>query len=526
MLKNYFSEGYSKDIIKSYISRYKKIRNSKYVKDDLHIEVEIEYRHDINYFKNFHDLIALVDYVENKINLDNQDKSLKKSYHSDNEIETDGKPVYKDSEMEVWYADSPRACIKYKGNFPYNWCVSADTGVNMYSTHRFKEHEPAFYFVKQLKKIDAELNDNPDFPNIMLDKYHFFVIQVFKNVKVGNLDSKFYYVTSALNDGEIKMSWNEIIEKVSILKDKQEIFKAVPHSETEKADYKRFNNRLGDEEFSALSVEDKRKYLDIYISQKKLLSNEQFMSMPKSLQKLYIGFGVPIKNKQFDYVKNNSELLKYYSMVLKRRLEKFDEGVSLRFTNDEVLYILKYIYVSKKFYDKYYKILDYDFYYEPHQIDIIRINTDLDYFYDRNIDLTDNTLLWVIKNAEYCLLNIIENGYRIKNNYILKAAVDKNRSILKYHKDLVDKDFLEKYRNTLFELEIMFELGLPVTEMDILKSVKGNYLGLNNFKTCKVIPSADSEKEILKLIKKHKNDLNIITHCAIMLLCIKACIYA
>jgi hypothetical protein len=360
MKQKYLKQGIDSAVIDSYLERYKNIKASKYLKDEVQINVQPNDRNNIDKFNDFHDLEVLVDYVENKINLDKQDKTLKKSYRSDNEIETDGEPIYKDSELEVWYADSPRACIKYKGDFPYNWCISADTGTNMYSTYRFKEHEPAFYFIKQLKKIDKELNNNPDFPEKMLDKYHFFVIQVFKNVKMGDLNSKYYYVTSALNDGDIEMSWNDIVEKAPILKSKQEIFKAVPHSETEKADYERFKNGVSDEEFKVLSVEEKRKYLDIYVSQEKLISDEQFLSMPKSLKKLYVGFGVPIMQEQFDYVENNPDLLKYYDIVLKRRLDKFDESMDFKFSNEEVLYVYENQLGSDKFNESYFNVIYYN----------------------------------------------------------------------------------------------------------------------------------------------------------------------
>jgi hypothetical protein len=373
MKQKYLKQGIDSNIIDSYLERYKNIKASKYLKDEIQINVQPNDRNNIDKFNDFHDLEVLVDYVENKINLDKQDKTLKKSYRSDNEIETDGKPVYQDSELQILYADSPRACIKYKGDFPYSWCISADTGQNMYTSYRFKEYEPAFYFVKQLKKIDKELNENPDFPTEMLDKYHFFVIQVFKNVKMGDWNSKYYYVTSALNDGDIQMSWNEIVKKAQILSGKQEIFKAVPHSEGEKSDYQRFKNGIGDEEFKVLSVEEKRKYLDIYVSQEKLLSDEQFLSMPKSLQKLYIGFGVPISEEQFEYVKNNSELLKYYSIVLKRRIEKSDEGMNVEFSNEEVLYVYGNQLGSEEFNKKYYNIIYYNTKAtEEEQIDFVR----------------------------------------------------------------------------------------------------------------------------------------------------------
>jgi hypothetical protein len=499
MKQKYLKQGIDSNIIDSYLERYKNIKASKYLKDEIQINVQPNDRNNIDKFNDFHDLEVLVDYVENKINLDKQDKTLKKSYRSDNEIETDGKPVYKDSELEVWYADSPRACIKYKGDFPYSWCISADTGQNMYTSYRFKQHEPAFYFVKQLKKIDKELNENPDFPTEMLDKYHFFVIQVFKNVKMGDWNSKYYYVTSALNDGDIQMSWNEIVKKAQILSGKQEIFKAVPHSEGEKSDYQRFKNGIGDEEFKVLSVEEKRKYLDIYVSQEKLLSDEQFLSMPKSLQKLYIGFGVPISEEQFEYVKNNSELLKYYNIVLKRRLEKSDEGVNVRFKVNEVLYVYENQLGSDKFYVRYVMVLLKNNIQpsENIQIEAVKQNTDtIQYIKNpseevqleavskdgETIQFIENPSkkiqLAAVKQSSYAIeyienpnektqLEVIKkNSARIKNiNYPTEKAqilaVKKNSNLIEYIKNPSEKvQFIvcEEKDSLIFEIQKPTEL--------------------------------------------------------------------
>jgi hypothetical protein len=450
MKQKYLKQGIDSNIIDSYLERYKNIKASKYLKDEIQINVQPNDRNNIDKFKDFHDLEVLVDYVENKINLDKQDKTLKKSYRSDNEIETDGEPVYKDSELEILYADSPRACIKYKGDFPYNWCVSADTGGNMYSTYRFKEQEPAFYFVKQLKKIDKELNENPDFPTEILDKYHFFVIQVFKNVKMGDLNSKYYYVTSALNDGDVQMSWNEIIEKAPILKGKQEFFKDVPHSETEKADYQRFKNGIDDEEFKGLSVEEKRKYLDIYVSQEKLLSDEQFFSMPKSLKKLYIGFGVPISEEQLEYIKNNADLLKYYNIVLKRRLEKSDEGVNVRFKVNEVLYVYENQLGSDKFYVRYVMVL-----------------------LKNNIQPSENIQLEAVKKYGFAIEYIKNPSEEVK-----LAAVEENGFVIEYIENPSEKVQLAAVKQSSYAIEYI-ENPNEKTQLEVIKKNSARIKNIN-----------------------------------------------
>lgn len=149
---NFIKQGYDSNIVDDYIGKFKHIRDAKYrsIGDNIsNFDIEPKDRLDIDRYKNFRDLEVFVDYVGGK-------HAVKTNLKS-NDIVIDGKPIYNQDGIEVYYADSPRACIKYKGSVPYSWCVARSDSSNMFYTYRFKPYEPAFYFIKDVAATKKEL---------------------------------------------------------------------------------------------------------------------------------------------------------------------------------------------------------------------------------------------------------------------------------------------------------------------------------------------------------------------------------
>ncbi len=232
--------------------------------------------------------------------------------------------------IEIYYANSPRACIKYKGNIPYSWCVSRNDASNMYYTYRMKEHEPAFYFVKIIDRTKKELGlwniIKSSFNGEFKDKYHFFVVQVIINANIDNQDQEQYLVTSAMNDGDQTMSWNDLLKIEPRLDGLQKYFQPQALTSEESEIYDRFSDGISNKEFCKLSYEFKRKYLDIYVRINKNISDEQFECMPDDLKNLYISFGVGLTIIQYNSIKNNPKLLKRYKEIAQRMIEQFNSG--------------------------------------------------------------------------------------------------------------------------------------------------------------------------------------------------------
>lgn len=321
--KKFIAQGFDAEIVKSYIDKFKHIRDKKYKElfdVDVKVDVPSEKRNDIDSYKNFHDLEIVVDYVGGKRPVSS---AISKPT---NDIDVSGEAVYRDKNIEVFYADNPRACIKYKGSFPYSWCVARSDSSNMFYTYRFKPYEPAFYFVKDIPATKDEFKvwnlGKSVFSGKFQNKYHFFVLQVPKNVNFKDLNTKQYIVSSAQNDGDTQMSWNEILAINPNLGPIHDVLQPKPFTEAERKQHERFKNGINDNDFQRLSYEEKRNYLDIYPTISRPITNSQLMQLPDDLLNLYVSFGIGLDDEGFAFIKNKPAILKRYAQISKR---KFDE---------------------------------------------------------------------------------------------------------------------------------------------------------------------------------------------------------
>jgi len=326
----FISQGFDKEIVKTYIDEFKHIRDKKYKEmfdTDLNISVPVEQRNNIDAYKDFHELEQLVDYVAGK-------RPVSSNIDSSGNIEVTGEAIYKNENYEVYYADTPRACIKYKGKIPYSWCVARSDASNMFYTYRFKPYEPAFYFVKNIKLTEKELGVWNMAKNVFNGKfkypYHFFVIQVPKNASMDNISTNQYIVTSANNDGDKQMSWEEIMKISPNINEIREVLQPKPFTPEEKEKMQRFKNGISDEQFAKLRYEDKRSYLDIYPTIGKPITTKQFMVLPNDLMNLYVSFGIGLNDEQFAFIKDKKDILKRYTQISERKLEEYLKADSRR----------------------------------------------------------------------------------------------------------------------------------------------------------------------------------------------------
>lgn len=323
--QRYIQQGIDPEIVNDYILKFKHIKDKKFKEmfdTALEISVPPEKRNDIDAYKDFHELEQLVDYVSG---LKQGVSSI--SSTSKEDIEVDGKPVYKDENFEVYYADTPRACIKYKGKFPYSWCIARSDSSNMFYTYRFKPYEPAFYFIKDLKATEKEFGiwnmTKNVFKGTFKNKYHFFVLQVPKNAKMDDDTTDQYIVSSANNDGDTQMSWEDILKINPRLAPIREVLQPKPFTEGERDKNNRFKNGISDEDFARLSYEDKRSYLDIYPTIARPITYRQLKALPEDLLNLYVSFGIGLKDDQFEYIKQKKDILKRYTQISRRKLEEY-----------------------------------------------------------------------------------------------------------------------------------------------------------------------------------------------------------
>lgn len=313
------AEDVSDDIVKSTLKKFYHIKTERLsvARNIIRgLNVPRGGRFDINNYKNFDQLLMFVDYVSGQTNVGEV---------KFDDIKVDGKPIAHNHGLEIYVANSKHACITYKGDKPYSWCVSRSDASNMYYTYRYKNYEPTFYFVKDIAEMEREfskpISGEFEYP------YHFFVIQVTKNGE--------FIVTSANNDGDEEMTWEEILKLKPALKYFKDIFVHVPLSDKDKELKRQFSVNISDEEFKNFKYDKKEAYLDIAIPTFKL-TDAKFESLPRDLKNKYIGYGLGLTDKMYDMIKGDKELMKRFSQITVRRANAmFDNKVDIDLTKKE-----------------------------------------------------------------------------------------------------------------------------------------------------------------------------------------------
>ena len=428
------------------ISKFDKIRHSttsKVAKNAKTTGVPTGHdRFDISKYKDWTSFELFVDYVTN------QTQSTGEKL-SDNLEVTDGKPLFEKNGLEVYYADTPRACIKYKGNVDYSWCIARPDSSNMFYTYRFRANQPAFYFVKDVEETKKEFSSNEKFNGKFKNKWHFFVIQVLKDAKTNDVSDKNYVVTSADNDGDEEMSWNEIVKIEPKLKGLQKEFLPKPLSSEEKAKVDKYKDGITSQEFATLPYEEKERFLDIYPSIKKPISDEIFDLMPDDLKNKYIGFGIGMTDKQYNIVKNNNNLLKRYILITERKFQEWlKKSNQFKLVDSEMDVLIKYNIL-----DKYIDKLSDD-----NIRDLLSSSNNkqqtIDLLLSKNVPLTDNNVS-----------NLLQ--YSLDKQKFIDFLLSKGLSIDKILTNDVVYSLLRDSNNLQQTINVLFNKNVPLTDDNI-----------------------------------------------------------
>lgn len=339
MAAEYIAQGNDPLIVQRYIDDFKQIIKYKQIQDPIAglAYIPIDKRKNIDAYEYFEHLETIVDYVKGQV--DTQGKTNFKN------LKIDAKPIYEDQYLEIYYADSPQACVTYKGSVPYGWCIARRDSSNMFNAYRYKQHEPAFYFVKNKAKTNAEFSawDALKLAGKAIaqgslkfkDKYHFFVIQVINTANTNDTTRQQYYVTSALNDGDKEMSWQQITRIEPLLKNLQNVFEPKPLTEQERQFYKKYQSGISDEDFIKLPYHEKDMYINVFVNLNNKLTDEQFQNLPIDLKNKYIGFGVGLSENQLKILDNKLEK-RYVDVTLQKIQKMLDESLDLPLTPTEI----------------------------------------------------------------------------------------------------------------------------------------------------------------------------------------------
>jgi hypothetical protein len=318
---NFIGQGYDEQIVNKYLNNFRDIKDKKY-KEAANIEMSNlnvpkgNDRFNIDSYKTFKELEMLVDYVSGQRNVGDANFT---------DIKVNGKPIFENDKVIIYFAPDKQSCIEYKGNKPYSWCISRTDASNMYNRYRMGQSEPSFYFVKRKKSMEKEFAhwDKNEFKGAFMDEWHFFVLQV--------LNDNSYIISSANNDGDDDINWNGVLKVAPELNGLKEYFKNVPLTDEEKSNYVKFKTGLTDEEFSKLTYANKSNYIDVGVDLSKKLSDNKFLNLPEDLKNKYINLGVGLTDNQFTSIKDNPKLFRRYSEITDREIKNY--------VNDEDFFI-------------------------------------------------------------------------------------------------------------------------------------------------------------------------------------------
>jgi hypothetical protein len=383
------------EIIEEYINRFDQLKSSPKVE-----------RKDITTY-SFQELEQVVDSFPTK-------EKVKKQGENNTVEFSQTELIYNQPPLQIYHGDSERTCIKIKGDFPAAWCIARGSGGNMYQGYRYAGTEPSFYFVKNIERLNkiTEIED---------DKYCFFVIQ--RNNQ-GN-----YIVTSARNDGDRTMSWDDILQIEPLLQGKESLFKNVPLTDEEKEYYKRFKNGISDEQYDDLSYKEKK----IYISIRRRLTNKQFENTPNDLLNDYISMGFSLTEDQFDFIKDKRQLFNNYRRVtidnvipeyLKGRIYFGERWLVL--TDDEAVDLYKKVAEQESKSDTFIDVL---LIHKPTIFD--RIGIDVNKY-------LDNLPTWKITSQVRKYPKLIEKYKSVLHkldNYDITKILERQPSSVEYFKD-------------------------------------------------------------------------------------------
>lgn len=311
--------------IDSYIKRFDVIRKSRpAAAKNINIDgvPKGNDRFDISKYNTWRSFEIFVDAVGAQTQLKGEKLSDK--------LEIDAKPLFEKNGLEVYYADNPQACIKYKGSIPYSWCVARPDSNNMFYHYRLGDNNPAFYFVKDVEATQKELSSIEKFTGKFNDKWHFFVIQVLNTANINNLTDKNYVVTSANNEGDIPMNWNEIVKIQPKLNGLQSEFLPKPLSDDELVVIDKYQNGLTTRQFVKLSYNEKERFLDVYPTLDNPISDEIFNALPYDLKNKYIGMNIGLSYMQYNSIQSDKNLLKRYAQMAEKKFEMW-----LKKSNDD-----------------------------------------------------------------------------------------------------------------------------------------------------------------------------------------------
>ena len=233
---------------------------------------------------------------------------MEESEYSLPEIDlTDVDISYEDDDVLIFAPDEKQKCINIRMKLAPDrrWCTSWEGSGNYYYNYRLTQNLTLYYVINK----NLPENDLNYAVVILVDKYG--------EMRLADGSNSGRY-----SGGQV-LPWDEILDKVPVLKDKKEYFNPKPLSDEEMTKmnlYKTYNLRTNDPIAELGSEEEAELWLELRSPSLSQMDNgaEIFGNLPESLQKKYIGLGSELSGGMVKNLKGGA--MSYYISKRKEKL--------------------------------------------------------------------------------------------------------------------------------------------------------------------------------------------------------------
>jgi len=215
--------------------------------------------------------------------------------------------VYEDDDVLIFHPDQKQKCINIRKKYAPDrgWCTSWEGTGNYYYNYRLRQNLTLYYVInKNLPFSDV------NFATVILVEPYGDRMRLADGSNSGRYSG-----------GSI-VSWDEITEKVPVIKGKKELFKAKPLSDEESDRMKKLENtKVQSDAVKELGgVQNAELWLELLRTKLTAMSEgvEIYKNLPDDLKKKYIGLGNDINREML--IASSPEVIKYYLNKKKENL--------------------------------------------------------------------------------------------------------------------------------------------------------------------------------------------------------------
>ena len=233
---------------------------------------------------------------------------------------SDVEVVYEDDDVLIFHPDEKQKCINIRKKYAPDrgWCTSWEGSGNYYYNYRLNQNLTLYYIINK----NLDLSDK-DFASVIL------VEPYSGRMRLADGTNRGRYAGGTVID------WKEITEKIPVIKDKKELFKAKPLTDEEQAEMKQMRGANVSRDAVKELGSEKRAELWLELSTPNLTRSrggeEIYANLPDYLKKKYIGLGGDLNAQMVN--DSSAEVIKY--MLAKKKEALMNKNID-RLTDTDI----------------------------------------------------------------------------------------------------------------------------------------------------------------------------------------------